>query len=140
MTGRLKNFFDRSIPTGHPHIFSKDGRCRHALITPDAPAFVLASVCGFYELENFEPLVSHFEAIANNAHSLLIASILRPASSMMRMTQSPLVEDVMAALMHAGVEIIEQGKVSKKTNKEISKPLCSKGQFYAGARNWWKHI
>lgn len=141
MPGMLKSFIDRLIILGHPAIISKESHCRHPSRFTRMPNLVFVSVCGFIELENFDPLIEHVKAISRNTHMPLIASILRPAASLI------IASDKMkgararidAAVKAAGKEIIEQGRVSNNLTKEITQPLLTRGQFLAGAKGWWEN-
>ncbi len=137
--GGLKNFLDRLIPLNHPYIFNKNGRCRHPSRYPCLPNLALAAVCGFYELENFLPLVTQMEATSHNLHMPLLATLLRPHAMILR-GDIPLVmiERLEAALQKAGSVLVAMGKVSKKLRKVISQPLVSRGHFLAAGKHWWE--
>lgn len=141
MPGMLKAFMDRFIVLGHPSMISKEGRCRHPSRFARMPNLVLASVCGFIEMENFDPLVEHVKAISRNAHMSLVASILRPAAMSLILSDAMkgARDRITAAVQAAGKEIVERGSVSPKLQREIVEPVMTKGQFIVGAQGWWKN-
>lgn len=141
MPGPLKTFFDRLLPMGHPHIFSRRGRCRHPARHQRLPDLVLAAVCGFYEKSNFDPLVRHVAAIADNAHTPLRATLLRPAAMTLLNDAVPGPKDrVLEAFERAGAEIVDTGRVSRRTRRDVSRPVVKRGQFLAGSRGWWEEL
>jgi putative sterol carrier protein len=137
--GILKNFLDRLIPLVHPYIFSRNGRCRHPARHPRMPNLALVSVCGYYETENFDPLLTYFEAVARNNHTPLVAALLRPHAMLMTedVPVGPIVR-VERALHAAGMELVKKGKVSRKLRKAVSQPLTSRGRVRAGVKKWWQ--
>ncbi len=137
--GILKNFLDRSIPLVHPYIFNRNGRCRHPARHPRMPNLALAAVCGYYETENFAPLLAHVEAAALNSHMPVVATLLRPHAMLMAedVPVGP-VARVEQALHTAGVQLIATGKVSRAIRKAVAQPLTSRGRFLAGVKHWWQ--
>ena len=139
MSGLLKNFIDRLMPLNHPSIFSKEGRCLHPSRHPIMPNLLLVSVCGFYEIENFESIVQHVSAISINMHMPLIATILRPETlSLMDRSAQTKMGQVKDALQEAGETVIYDGRIPDKTLQRISQPLLSRAEYLENAKTWWK--
>lgn len=138
MPGTLKNFLDRTIPLGHPYIFNKKGRCRHPSRFPKMPNLALISVCGFYELENFVPLVKQIEAASHNMHMPLVATLLRP-HAMLLCEDIPIgpIEQMKQSIVDAATELTMTGGVSKRTLKGVSMPLTSRSRFLEATKSWW---
>jgi multimeric flavodoxin WrbA/putative sterol carrier protein len=137
--GKLKSFSDRLIPLSHPFIFNKNGRCRHPSRHAKLPNAVLLSVCGFYELENFNSLVKLLQDNTGNSHMPLVATLLRPHSHVLLGDMKfKSIDRVLAATRKAGRELAETGRVSRKTQREVSKPLTTRALFLAVAKNWWE--
>ncbi len=85
MAGTLTNFVDRLIPTIEPFIELRDGHCRHPLREGYKHLnAVLVSSCGFWEMDNFAPLVVHIQAICKNASWQYAGALLRPHSPALR--------------------------------------------------------
>jgi hypothetical protein len=103
------------------------------------PDLAVAAVCGYYETENFAPLLKYFEAVARNNHMPLVAALLRPHAMLMaeEVPVGPVVR-VERALHAAGVELVTTGKVSRKLRKAVAQPLTSRGRFLAGVKSWWR--
>ena len=139
MSGLLKNFIDRLMPLIHPSIFLKEGRCLHPCRYSNMPNLSLVSVCGFYEVENFEPLVQHISAVSMNMHMPLIATVLRPEtlSLMDRNSERPM-NQVKIALKEAGEMVIHGGRIAESIRQRISQPILSKKDYLENAGEWWK--
>jgi multimeric flavodoxin WrbA len=135
MTGQLKTFLDRTIPLHHPHIFMKDGHCRHPSRYPRMPSIVLLSVCGYYEVDNFDPLIDHVEAITRNLHSRLVGSILRPN---LAVGDNNAYVPIFSAVKEAGIQIIEKGSISEELQQKISNPVVSGEEFIENMDGWYK--
>ena len=137
--GILKNFFDRSIPLNHPYIFNKQGRCRHPSRHQRLPNMVLLSGCGFFEEENFDPLLSQIEATSHNMHMPLLATLLRPHCMIMSgETPLPGIDRVTVALAAAGGELFRTGRVSRGLRKAIARPLVKRSHYLAAVKEWWQ--
>ena len=79
ITGPLKNLWDRMIPSTHLSFELRDGHCRHPLRQGrDASKTVLVSTCGFWEMDNFDPLLVHIRAQCRNANRQFRRALLRP--------------------------------------------------------------
>ena len=63
MTAQAKTFIDRIIPLVEPEFELVDGHYRHARRMEKIPSLILLSVCGFYEMDNFDGLVDHVKKI-----------------------------------------------------------------------------
>ena len=64
MTGPMKNLLDRMIPLTNLRFEIRDGHCRHPLRNGNISGkVVLVSTCGFWEMDNFDSLLSHIGAI-----------------------------------------------------------------------------
>jgi len=126
MPGTLKNLIDRLIPMLEPYFIMQDSHCRHpSRKRQKHPKVVLVSNCGFWEMDNFEPLVMHMQAICKNACWEFAGALLRPhgeALSYMVRKGIP-VQDVFDATKNAGKELVRTGKISEKNMKTISRNL-----------------
>lgn len=137
MPGRLKNFFDRTLPLVHPAVYLADGRGRHPSRHERMPFLALLSVCGYYDLENFTPLVTHVQAIADNMHAPLVASLLRPTGLLLgSRAVAPAATAVLSALHTAGRELVATGGVSAGVLAAVSAPLVTREEFLSRANGW----
>ena len=126
MTGNLKNLVDRLIPTIEPYFVMRDEHCRHPPRQPHKHSkVVLISNCGFWEMDNFDPLVKHVQAICRNACWEFAGALLRPhGEALGYMVKKGLaVQDVLTAAKNAGRELARTGRISEENMKIVSREL-----------------
>ena len=132
MTGPLKNMLDRIIPIAEPIIELRDDHCRHpGRIKAKNGKLVLVSNCGFWELDNFDALVAHIQAIGRNLNMEFAGALLRPHGPVLKwmMDQGMDVSDIFEAAKEAGRQLVRDGKMSPDTLRAISRKLLSKEQY-----------
>jgi len=78
MAGPLKNLWDRLIPLTNRSLNCamvtaaiREGKARYG-------QSVLVSSCGFWEMDNFDPLLAHMKAKCRNANREFAGALLRP--------------------------------------------------------------
>ena len=126
ITGPLKNIVDRMIPLVTPFFELRHGHCRHP---PRAGVkhsqLVLVANCGFWELDNFDPLVLHMKALCKNMSRVFAGALLRPQGPMLRsmMARGQPVDDVFTAAKAAGRQLVEDGRIAPETLRTISREL-----------------
>jgi len=133
MTGTMKTFLDRSIPLLEGPWELRDDHCRHPLREgTKAGKIVLASVSGFTEMDNFEPLVTHVKAATKNFGREFVGSVLRPYAWALPEIQNRgiSIEEVMSALVDAGRELATSGQISARTLDAISRELVTRAQIF----------
>jgi len=133
MTGPMKNLIDRIIPNAQPYFELRDdhirhpgrGQARHRKI-------VLVSNCGFWEMDNFDPLVVHIKAICKNTNSEFAGALLRPQGPAMKpmLAIGGLVEDVVEAAREAGRQFVVDGRMSDVTLNTVSRELMSRDDYF----------
>ncbi|HNS20620.1 MAG TPA: flavodoxin family protein [Sedimentisphaerales bacterium] len=134
MTGPLKMVVDRMIPLGEPKIEYRDDHCRHpGRATVQDRKLALVSNCGFWELDNFDALVNHVQAIAKNLDAVFAGALLRPHGPALRamLDQGIPVADVLDAARDAGRQLVETGSISTETLGTVSRPLLARDQYVA---------
>ncbi len=129
MTTTMKNLIERLwLPSGTPFLEVRSGRVRHPIRQGTKNAkIVLVSNCGFWEEENFTPLIAYVRAICENMNLEFAGALLRPHGptlSMMLKAGAP-VQDVLEAAEAAGRELVQEGKMSEKTLSVVSRELIS---------------
>jgi multimeric flavodoxin WrbA len=137
MTGPMKNLLDRVIPIGNPVIEMRDGHCRHpARKEVKNGKLVLVSNCGFWEMDNFNPLVMHMQAISRNLGREFSGALLRPHGPALKamINQRMPVNDVLEAAKEAGRQLIEDGRMKVDTLKIVSRELLPQ-QMYVNIAN-----
>jgi multimeric flavodoxin WrbA len=132
MTGPLKTLLDRLIPLGQPFIELQDGHCRHpGRDNVTSGPLVLVSNCGFWELDNFDPLLIHVRAICKNLGRHFAGALLRPHGHVLQFMKDnhmP-VNDIFDAARQAGRHIITDQKINPDTLSTISRPLVPRETF-----------
>jgi multimeric flavodoxin WrbA len=129
MTSTLKSLIERLwLPSGNPFLEMRDGRVRHPIQKGQEAKkakIVLVSNCGFWEIENFAPLLSHMKAICDNTDLEFAGALLRPHGptlGMMLKMGAP-VQDVLEAAEAAGRQLVTEGLISEKTLSVVSRQL-----------------
>jgi len=133
MSGPMKMFLDRMIPLGLPFIELRDDHCRHPARDSRLREgkIVLVSNCGFWELDNFDALVTHMEAICRNFGSEFAGALLRPhggALGAMLELGAP-VQDVLDAAREAGRQLVQDGKMRAETLATVSRELLPRDAY-----------
>jgi multimeric flavodoxin WrbA len=134
MAGPLKMVVDRMIPMGEPRIVFREDHCRHPGRGGVADRkMVLVSNCGFWELDNFDALVGHVQAIAKNLDATFAGALLRPHGPALKamLDQHMPVADVIDAARDAGRQLVETGSISPQTLNAVSRPLLPRDMYVA---------
>lgn len=149
ITGPMKTLLDRTIPLIEPSVDLVDDRCRHPRRDGTRTGkVVLVSNCGFWELETFDPLLVHMEALCKNVDREFAGALLRPHGPTMGVMREPdmPVDDVIAAAAQAGKELVEMGAFQSSTLARVSQELIPRQRFveqlnhrFDNAINRWAH-
>lgn len=126
VAGSLKNLIDRTHPLVPPWHELRDGHCCHSVPEDHKHRrVVLVASCGFWEIDNFDPLVAEIKTICHHMMWEFAGALLRPHSgplgAMKEMGNS--VDDIFEAAKEAGRELVKDGKMSAETLNTISRPL-----------------
>src|SRR5512146_583672 len=79
VAGPMKNVMDRLIPLIEPTISMRHGHCSHPIRQKGAPPkIVLVCNCGFWEMDNFDPLLVQFKAMCDIIGFEFAGALLRP--------------------------------------------------------------
>lgn len=137
VTGLMKNFMDRLVPSCDAH-FSKDpgGECRHDTRGAKLPDIAVISNCGFPEQSHFQVLRLLFRRIARNMGSRLVAEIYRGGGALLAqhpLFLKPLVWRYKKLVEKAGYEVVKTGKISDDTAAKLEKPLMPDKYYIEGA-------
>jgi multimeric flavodoxin WrbA len=126
VTGPMKNLMDRLIPLMQPFFELRDGHCRHPVREGHKYGkVVLASNCGFWERDNFDPLLVHMRAFCKNAAKEFAGALLRPHGEALRpmMEMGLPLNDIFEAVQEAGRQLVRDGEMSTETLNIISHEL-----------------
>ncbi len=139
----LKNFIDRMLPLAEPFFELRDGHCHHPRRTGTKRGkIVLVSNCGFWEMDNFDPLIVHIKAIGKNADREFAGALLRPHGPAMRhMLQGGVsVADIFEAANEAGRQLVADGEISSETLNAVSRELMSLEQYRQGVNQRFQQL
>jgi len=142
VTGIMKNFMDRMIPTAEPY-FEKDtgGECRHRVDLAKIPKIAVISNCGFPEQSHFQVLKLLFRRIARNMNTELVAEIYRGGGTILSKKSFwswlP-VRHYKELLRRAGEEVVKTGRISSQLQEELEKPLIPEEQYIRGAEAYFR--
>jgi multimeric flavodoxin WrbA len=126
ITGPMKNLLDRIIPLAQPFFELRDGHCRHPGRDGNKGSqLVLVSNCGFWEMDNFDPLLVHMKAVSKNLGSKFAGALLRPHGPALKgmMEMGGPVDDIFEAAKEAGRQLVKDGRMSAETLKGVSREL-----------------
>ena len=141
MNAQLKAAVDRFIPLVEPFFEIREEHCRHPKREPlTGGRLALVSVCGFHELDNFDPLVVHVEAICRNMGREFSGAVLRPYAKVFPFLKMRGVEvdGVYRDVHKAGVELIQDGKISEETMARIGRDLVTREELVDGMNSFFK--
>lgn len=133
MTGPMKTLLDRMVPAIDWKFDIRDGHCRHPIREKytDDGKLVLISNSGFWELDNFDPLVTHVEAICKNMARGFVGALLRPHGPAL----SAMIKrgigggEVVEALRDAGRQLVVEGNIEPETITAIARELVPMQQY-----------
>ena len=122
MTGSMHTLMERSLPSALPYLLKlEDGTWSHPGRYERKGAAVL-SVCGFPEMQAFDVLKCwvnhHFKKLLGT----LWAEIYRPGAETFA-NDSQTKQEILAATIKAGKELVENQGISAETMAEVEKPL-----------------
>jgi multimeric flavodoxin WrbA len=143
ISGALKNLIDRMLPLVEPFYELRDGHCRHPRRAgTKSGKLVLVSNCGFWEMDNFDPLLVHIKAICKNVDREFAGALLRPhGTGMRRLLQGGgSMDDVFAAAKEAGRQLVADGKMSPATLQAVSRDLLSLEQQKQSANQFFQQM
>jgi len=78
VTGPMKIFIDRLVPLLHMYIETREGHSRHTTKDNKIRKIILVSNCGFWEKDNFDPVIQHMRALSKNMNAEFTGALVRP--------------------------------------------------------------
>jgi multimeric flavodoxin WrbA len=121
----MQKFLNRLMPLMHPVLKFEAGRT-YIKFHDDVriKKIVLVSVCGWWEMGNFD-LVEHLvKEICLKSNVKFVGSLLRPHGYLLS-NKSIEVDEVINALEEIGFILVKEGSLPKDLLKVIAKPLIS---------------
>lgn len=142
VTGIMKDFMDRIIPSAQPFIEVKDGLCSHPPRYEGKKSIVLISNCGFPEQAHFSGLKATFKQWFRSDTKSLAGMICCAGGGMLR---SPgLIEGFtwyIDAVKQAGREVVQNRKLSDETQSTLDRPLMEDQELFASMLNaMWRNM
>jgi multimeric flavodoxin WrbA len=137
----LKAILDRTIPLASPLQEIVDGESRH-LSREDCAgvhAMLLFSVCGFWEIENFDHLSAWMDTLCRASNARCAGKLLRPHAYVFSHMPAlaPGKAKVVKALKQAARELVEQGRVSPETETAVAAQLMGREAYLKLANRSW---
>ncbi len=132
VSGPLKMLLDRTIPLVQPFFELRDGHCRHTV--PEGHKYakvVLVSSCGFWEMDNFDPLLVHLKAYCKNASKEFAGALLRSCGGILGAPKEfglP-IDEILHAASEAGRQLVKDGKMAAETLDSISRELVPQEMY-----------
>lgn len=126
MSGPLKNFLDRVLPMSKPFVKIVDGQCRLTFYDDvKVKKIVLVSTCGFWNMENFKTIIEEIHSFCEKTDLECVGHLLRPSAGFFKeeSKNGSNVDDIIEAAKDAGKELVEDGRVSRKTELIISRNI-----------------
>lgn len=142
MAGPMKMLLDRLIPLTNFSFELRDGHCRHPLRQGNASGkMVLVSNCGFWEKDNFGPLLVHMKAICRNMNRQFAGALLRPHGPFLKhmaYAGAP-VNDIFQAAREAGRQLIREGVMSDRHLATVSRDLVPLEEYMQRANQLYEN-
>ena len=139
VVSRLQAFIERTLPALLPYCVAEGERSSHPP-RERLPNFVMLSVSGFPDSEEFGPLSDWAKANFDVPPAKLLAEIYRPGAQTLSLQQYRAVAgDIYGAVKRAGNEIIRDGIVSETTMARITQPIVEKDAYFKFANVFWQH-
>jgi len=137
MNGPMKTLIDRCLPLLEPFFEVRDGHCRHPVREGvSGGKLALVAVCGFAELDNFDPLLCHVRALCKNLGREFAGALLRPyAAALPELDRRRIpVKAVYEAARQAGRELVLDGAIGSETAAAVCRELVRR-EVYIRAVN-----
>jgi hypothetical protein len=92
---------------------------------------VLVSNCGFWEPDNFDPLLVHMKAFCRTIGREFAGALLRPCGETFKglLELNRPVQDILEAAEAAGRQLAQEGKMAPKTLKAVSREITPLERF-----------
>ena len=135
VNAEMKAFIERTLPVLEPYFEQRDNRTVHP-VRQTPPDAVVLSVAGFLEMSVFDQLSNYVQFLFDRNRRLL-AEIYRPAAEMLSRNEDKK-EEVLAATIQAGRELVTARKISTETLNQIQQPIIDFQTFAQMGNLFWK--
>jgi multimeric flavodoxin WrbA len=141
ITGPMKNLLDRTVSQVYPFFEMRQGHCRHPLREDTKSSkVVLVSNCGFWEMDNFDPMLAHMKAYCRNGDNEFVGALLRPHGGALKpmMEMGAPVDDIFDAAKEAGRQLVRDGRISEQTLNIVSRELMPRDMYVYSANQHFR--
>lgn len=140
LPSEMQNFVNRLCPLIDPLLEFRDGRTR-ARLRDDVKIrrIVLVSTSGWWEIGNMDTVVRIAEELAKDVGQELAAALLRPHAHLMKEKKEK-AKIILDAARQAGVQLIKEGRISKKLLDAISQPLISEEEYRRRSNDTYRKL
>lgn len=134
--GPMKNLIDRTVPLMFPALELRDGHCRYPVREGVKHGkLVLISTCGWWEMDNFDLLISQMKGLCKNLEREFAGALLRPHGALKQMVEMGMpLDDIFEAAKDAGRQLVEEDKISTENLTTISRELVTLEMFVEFAK------
>ena len=139
VTGPMKNLIDRFLPIPAACYTLRDGHTSLGT-TADyrSKKVVLVSTCGYWEMDNFDPLLVQMKAFCRSLASEFAGALLRPHADMLQamiQTGAP-IGDVFDAARRAGRQLMMEGSMKAETLQTVARELIARDRYIHEVNAW----
>jgi multimeric flavodoxin WrbA len=138
VSGIMKNFIDRLIPTRMPYFeVHSDGETRHLNRYDRQPGIMMISSCGYPEQSQFQVIRLWLKRFSRNFDMEVVGEIYRSWGWLLKAEDDRLEPKVRAykdLLQKAGREVVEYLKLSEETAAELERPILPE-EMHLGISN-----
>ena len=144
VSGVMKAFLDRLIPTVDPHFaLDANGEAGHRDNGEQRPDFVMMSNCGYPEQSHFEVLRLWVRRVARNMNGRLVGEIYRGGGGLLGVDNpmvQPIVDGYLDLLRQAGEELAGDRCISAKTQENLEEQLVPTELYIEQTNKMWDRI
>jgi len=142
VTGILKTFLDRLTPIVDPHLVKMpSGMTGHVKRHAAYPKFGVIATGAFPEQSCCAFVSRYFRRLAEELYSEVIFEIHRGQAILLKMGgQTPLgpaVEAYKRQVRRAGREVVEAGRISEETARQLDRPFLPEDVYIEQANRYW---
>jgi multimeric flavodoxin WrbA len=129
LPGEMQNLLNRLMPLMNPVLRFSDKRTQIKFYDDvKIKKMVLVSVCGWWEMGNFEILKHIVREICLKSSAEFVGSVLRPHGYLLS-EKSDEVNEVCKAIKDAGISLVKEGILPKRLLEVIAQPLISEKEL-----------
>ena len=129
LPGEMQNFLNRLMPLLNPVLRFSDNRTQIKFYDDvRIKKMVLVSVCGWWEMGNFEILERIVKEICLKSSAEFVGSVLRPHGYLLS-EKSNEVDEVLNAISEAGISLVKDGVLPEELLKVIAQPIISEKEL-----------